>query len=212
MDGSLSSEEELLCYEPGEWEKREKDSALFEHLELLFQANELLPNVEENKARMRKLISEEIDSEDIRRKLLEEIREVEEFERDHQRKPPSLKVFSAMTICKKFKNSEEIRSLESSAGHISWSGICDEECEPFSPPTCENGRLQAEEMLSLGMIEKLEDWHCGFCRFSKWIKAQKIPEETKVYCKNILHFLEETGRFPGTSYYENEEQHQEENK
>ena len=31
-----------------------------------------------------------------------------------------------------------------------------------------------------------------FFRFSKWIKAQKIlPEECKVYCKNILHFSAE---------------------
>ena len=98
--------------------------------------------------------------------MLEEIRKIEEFQRDHQRKPPSLKVLSAMAICKKFRDSEEIRSLESSAGHISWSGFCDEECEPFSLPTCEYGRLQAEDMLKFGMIEKLEDWHCGFCRYS----------------------------------------------
>ena len=58
MDGPLSWEEELLCYEPGEWEKREKDSALFEQLDLLFIANELLPKAEENKARIRKMISE----------------------------------------------------------------------------------------------------------------------------------------------------------
>ena len=101
---------------------------------------------------------------------MKEIRKIEEFQRDHQRKPPGLKVLSAMAICKKFRDSEEIRSLESSPGpgYINWYGICDEECEPFSLPTSKNGSLQeeAEDMLRIGTIEKLEDWHCGFCRYS----------------------------------------------
>ena len=96
---------------------------------------------------------------------MEEIQKIEEFQRDHHRKPPGLKLLSAMAICKEFREKEEILSLGSSAPS-NWTGICDEECEPFGLPTSENGRRQAEEMLSLGMIEKLEDWHCGFCRYS----------------------------------------------
>ena len=69
-----------------------------------------------------------------------------------------------MAICKEFRELEEIHSLGSSAPS-NWTGICDEECDPFSLPTSENGRIQAE-MLSLGMIEKLEDWNCGFCRYT----------------------------------------------
>ena len=95
------------------------------------------------------------------------IQRIEEFQRDHQRKPPGLKVLSAMAICKKFKDSEEILHLGSSAGVISWSGtICDEDCDPLGLPTSEKGRLQAKALLRMGLIEALEDWHCGFCRYS----------------------------------------------
>ena len=52
-------DEELLIFGRGEWEKREKDSALFEQLDLLFKANDFLPRAEENKARLRKRISQE---------------------------------------------------------------------------------------------------------------------------------------------------------
>ena len=94
------------------------------------------------------------------------IQRIEEFQRDHQRKPPGLKVLSAMAICKKFKDSEEILRFGSSAGVISWSGICDEDCDPLGLPTSEKGRLQAKAMLRMGLIKALEDWHCGFCRYS----------------------------------------------
>ena len=90
------------------------------------------------------------------------IQRIEEFQRDHQRKPPGLKVLSAMAICKKFKDSEEILS-EILIGN---SGICDEDCDPLGLPTSEIGRLEAKAMLSLGLIGSLEDWQCGFCRYS----------------------------------------------
>ena len=105
-----------------------------------------------------------IDSEDMRRHLLGEIQWIEEFQRDHQRKPPSLKVLSAMAICKNFKESEEILSLGPSAA-IDWSGICDEDCELFGLPTSKPRRARAEARLRFGLIGKLEDWHCGFCRY-----------------------------------------------
>ena len=58
MDGDLSWEEEQVLHEPGGWEKREKDWALFEQLDLLFEANKYLPNCEEHKARLQRRISE----------------------------------------------------------------------------------------------------------------------------------------------------------
>ena len=58
MDGELSWEEEQVLYEPGGWEKREKDWALFEQLDLLFKANKYLPHCEEHKAMLQRRISE----------------------------------------------------------------------------------------------------------------------------------------------------------
>ena len=57
MDGELSPEEEQVLYEPGGWEKREKDWALFEQLDLLFKANKYHALCDEHKARLQRRIS-----------------------------------------------------------------------------------------------------------------------------------------------------------
>ena len=75
-------------------------------------------------------------TEERKQKLLDSIQRIEQFQRDNQVKPLALKVDSAIAICKKFKDSEEILSLGPSAT-IRWRGICHQDCESNGNIYCE---------------------------------------------------------------------------
>ena len=77
------------------------------------------------------------DTEDRRQRVLDAIKRIEQFQRDNQVKPFGLKILSAMAICKKFKDSEEILNLGPSA-MIRWNGDrCLEDCESDGDIYCE---------------------------------------------------------------------------
>ena len=77
------------------------------------------------------------DTEDRRQRFLEAIKRIEQFQRDNQVKPFGLKILSAMAICKKFKDSEEILNLGPSA-MIRWNGSrCHQDCESDGDIYCE---------------------------------------------------------------------------
>ena len=67
---------------------------------------------------------------------MEIIQTIERIQKDNQVKPLDLKVVSAITMCQKFKDSEEILSLGPSA-MIRWRGICREDCEADGDIYCE---------------------------------------------------------------------------
>jgi len=206
--------------EPGEWEKHEMDRELLKQLDHLFNANNFLPTAEKRKERVQKAISDlpewDPDTEEKRQQFLEIIQTIERIQKDNQVKPLDLKVVSAITMCQKFKDSEEILSLGPSA-MIRWRGICREDCEADGEIYCEFCRSRVAPG-SQGCPHS--DLHCGFCRFSMWIKEQPLPKELKVFCKNVLHFLGENwfcgfgGRYYAGPHVaeeeDNEEQHQEE--
>merc|ERR1719295_758744 len=127
--------------EPGEWEKYEMDRELLKQLDHRFNANNFLPTAEKQKAQVQKAISElpewDPDTEEKRQQFLEIIQTIERIQKDNQVKPLDLKVVSAITICQKFKDSEEILNLGPSA-MIRWRrGICREDCEADGEIYCE---------------------------------------------------------------------------
>ena len=74
------------------------------------------------------LFAQDPDTEERKQMFLDSIQRIEQFQRDNQVRPPSLKVDSAIAICKKFKDLVEILSLGPSAT-IRWRGICHQDCE-----------------------------------------------------------------------------------
>ena len=84
-----------------------------------------------------KIFAQELDTEDEKQRLLETFKRIEKFQEDNEVKPFGLKVLSAMAICKKFKDSEEILSLGPSA-MIRWKGDRRrEDCESDGDIYCE---------------------------------------------------------------------------
>ena len=82
------------------------------------------------------IFAQDPDTEERKQMFLDSIQRIEQFQRDNQVRPSALKVDSAIAICKKFKDSEEILSLGPSAT-IRWRGICHQDCESNGNIYCE---------------------------------------------------------------------------
>ena len=80
-----------------------------------------------------------------------------------RRKVPPLKLLSAIAICKKYKESEEIQSLGPDA-IIGWTANC-----RYAPQ--EYPRREGDVMIDLHPAHGRPNWRCGFCRFVKKSQA-----------------------------------------
>ena len=119
------------------------------------------------------LFAQDPDTEERKQMLLNLIQRIEQFQIDNQVRPPALKVDSAIAICKKFKDSEEILSLGPSA-MIRWRGICHEDCESDGNIYCEYCRYFVI--------------HCPL-EFATLDKAAVLPIATSTPVTNLRQYI-----------------------
>ena len=147
------------------WNDGEKDWELLKEIFSLFEMNRfrseynldtLMSTICQTQSKIR--ASEEL-SEERRAELIQIMKNGEERVKEIQsqcpeRRVPSLKVLSAIAVCKKYRDSEEIQKLvscrpKSRLRQMEWSDAC-------------RGRCQE--------LEKASSVRCGFCRSIAQIK------------------------------------------
>jgi len=77
---------------------------------------------------------------------------------------PELSALAAIAVCKKFKNSEEVSRLLDIG-------------------------FKLRRKVDWRACDGCEDVLCGFCRFVRWIKIQKLPRVLQAHCKTVLSYL-----------------------
>lgn len=128
------------------------------------------------------------------------------------RNAASLKLLSAMEVCRKYRDSEEIPSMGPSL--IDWgrqhhSAPVAPECETWSkdyPRPRRSTNLtncqehdKSDKNPDLSEFEDLCDnfdvsYRCGWCRFECWIKLQGLPKQLEIYVMHVLNHLWENTR------------------
>lgn len=127
----------------------------------------------------------------------------------------SLKLLSAMAVCRRYRDSEEISSLGSpmidwSRQHHSapvapgetWTRPYPRPCRSTNLTNCQE-HDRSEKNSDLSKFEALclcddfnEPYRCGWCRFECWIKLQGLPKELEIYVLHVLnHLWENTSDF-----------------
>ena len=81
-----------------------------------------------------------------------------------------MRVLCAIAVCRKFKNSEEIRKLEASS-LVDWGREC--KGEP-----CSSSILFYKRIV-----------RCGWCLFTGWLYQQKLPKELKSFVLEVFKYL-----------------------
>ena len=99
-----------------------------------------------------------------------------------RRKVPPLKLLSAIAICKKYKESEEIQSLGPNA-IIGWTANC-----RFAP-NVEYPRREGDVMIDDHPAQGRPNWRCGFCRFVKTSKTQVSQMPSAIVVNLVWYFL-----------------------
>ena len=137
------------------WEDGEEDSELFKEISRLFEMNRIRGVMDRElsdllKIQWKSMIDEQATSEEEKAAMEKAVKELEDMMREEwakcQRKVPGLKVLSAIAICKKFRDSEEILNLVAQGHDMEWSDGCME--------------LIMDKML----VDKNTSVRCGFCR------------------------------------------------
>jgi len=175
----------------GQWEDGEFDQPLFYGMHRLFRQNEWLDKCDEFLSLIQEPREGESEAErEFWEKMINKVKkhnakissgEPISGEIQERRKVPPLKLLSAIAICKKYKESEEIQSLGPNA-IVGWTAKCQN--APHEYP-----RREGDVLIDLHPAHGRPNWRCGFCRFSKWIKEQELPKELEGWCKNVLNYL-----------------------
>ena len=138
------------------WEDGEKDGELFREIGNLFEMNKVLDEFDNELATLmqaRLRIDEEATSEEEKaamEKTADDLTRMIEKEKEKgQRRVPGLKVLSAVAVCKKYKDSEEILNLVSQGHRMKWADTCMGLCQ---------------------VLEENSSSRCGFCRSVAQIK------------------------------------------
>ena len=135
------------------WEDGEKDSELFKEIYSLFEKNRLVGEMDNElsgllEIQWKSMIDEQATSEEEKAAMEKAVKDLEDMMREErakcQRKVPGLKVLSAIAICRKFKDSEEILNLVAQVHNMEWSDGCMGLCQILNQNT---------------------SVRCGFCRF-----------------------------------------------
>ena len=137
------------------WEDGEKDSELFKEISNLFEMNRIRGVMDTHvmdllKIQWKSMIDELATSEEEKAAMEKAVKELEDMIREEwakcQRKVPGLKLLSAIAICKKFRDSEEILNLVAQGHDMEWSDGC------------------MELIMDRMMVDKNTSVRCGFCR------------------------------------------------
>ena len=137
------------------WEDGEKDSELFKEISRLFEMNRIRGVMDKElsnllKIQWKSMVDELATSDEEKAAMEKAVKELEDMMREEwakcQRKVPGLKVLSAIAICQKFKDSEEILNLVAQGHEMEWSDGCLE--------------LIMDKML----VDNNRSVRCGFCR------------------------------------------------
>ena len=138
------------------WEDGEEDRELFTEIGNLLEMNKVLDEFDNELAtlmQVRSRIDEEATSEEekaaMEKRADDLTRMIEKEKEKGQRRVPNLKVLSAVAVCKKYKDSEEILNLVSQGHRMEWADTC-------------MGHCQA--------LEDNSSIRCGFCRSVAQIK------------------------------------------
>ena len=138
------------------WEDGEKDTELFREIGNLLEMNKVLDEFDNELATLmqaRLRIDEEATSEEEKaamEKTADDLTRMIEKEKEKgQRRVPGLKVLSAVAVCKKYKDSEEILNLVSQGHRMKWADTCMGLCQ---------------------VLEENSSSRCGFCRSVAQIK------------------------------------------
>ena len=138
------------------WEDGEEDRELFREIGNVFEMNKVLDELDNDLANLmqaRLRIDEEATSEEEKaamEKAADDLTRMIEKEKEKGlRRVPGLKVLSAVAVCKKYKDSEEILNLVSHVQRMEWTDICMGHCR---------------------VLEEKSSLRCGFCRSVAQIK------------------------------------------
>ena len=115
------------------WEDGEEDSELFKEISRLFEMNRIRGVMDKElsdllKIQWKSMVDELATSDEEKAAMEKAVKELEDMMREEwakcQRKVPGLKVLSAIAICKKFRDSEEILNLVAQGHVMEWSDGC----------------------------------------------------------------------------------------